>query len=132
MFDELFARRQRMQKKLGPRLGGLIEFVLFSGLVMGLFALLYGGWYGVAPILAFMAGYALLDRSRQSALAAAGADEPAIRKRHDRLALILFAALAVAGAASFYVAMGAHYGRRAAALAAEPAPERTLDLDMVR
>lgn len=132
MIDELFARRQRMQKKYGPRFGGLFEFLLFSGLILGVFALLYGAWYGIGPLVLFGVAYAWLDSRRQAALAAGG--DPALtQRRYDRAALIVLVATSMLGAVCFYGAMRLDAVRKAqAAPAAEPPPPPTLDLDIVR
>jgi hypothetical protein len=126
MFDELGERRRRLHAALGPYIGGLIEFALFSGMVVGVFALFYGKWLGLAPLAGFLAGYALLDLSRQRALAA-GASAASLRRRHDLLALALAAAMAVLGATIFFTAMQASQER-----ALPAAPPQSIDLEIVK
>ncbi len=104
MFDELGAKRMRFRGLFGERTTSLIEFILFSGVVLGVFAVFAGFWLGLAPLIALVGGYILLDVNRQNALAK-GADEENLRKRQDRLALLLIASMAVLGAGIFVVSM---------------------------
>ena len=102
--DEFVARRERMRAAFGDRGGTLLEFALFSGVVAGAFAAVLGEWRGLGPLIAVVAGYLLLDISRQRALAA-GADETQVRRRHDRLVFALVAAMAALGAGFLVLAM---------------------------
>ncbi len=124
LVDEFLARRTRLRAAYGDRAATLIEFVLVSGLALGAFAMAFGIWWGLAPLAAALAGYALLDRNRQRALAA-GADAFGVRRRQDRLALLLFAAMAVCGAAVFALALTRDEARRAAEEAAREAARDT-------
>ena len=98
MFSEFAARRARLHAAFGDRTASLVEFLVFGGFVMGGLATLLGERRGMGPLAALIVGYVLLDVSRQRALAA-GADEAATRRRQDRLAFALVAALSAMGAA---------------------------------
>lgn len=96
MLDELGARRRRLAKNFSPILGGLIEFALFGGLVLGVAAAFLGRPWGVLPMVGWLVGYFLLDRRRQAALAAGAATE-AVQGPSDKLAFGLTAGLAALG-----------------------------------
>jgi hypothetical protein len=98
LFSEFAARRARLHAAFGDRTASLVEFLLFGGVIMGCLAAVLGEMRGLGPLVALILGYVLLDASRQRALRA-GADEAATRRRQDRLAFVLFAALSAMGAA---------------------------------
>jgi hypothetical protein len=123
--EELLARRQRLQKRLKPVLGGLVEFALMSGLLLGVAAAFLGRWYGALPFAAFFVGYAVLEQRRQKALAA-GQGEEIVRRQYDRLNFAMIAVLAVLG---LWVFVGAMNAREAEGWT-EPAP-KTINLDLV-
>src|SRR5262245_12793769 len=104
MGQEFVERRNRLRASFGDRNASLVEFALFGGVVAGVLAAVLGQWRGVAPLIALLVGYTLLDASRQRALAQ-GADAGATRKRHDRLTFLLFAAMAAIGIAFLVMAM---------------------------
>jgi hypothetical protein len=99
--SEFAARRVRLREAFGDRGSSVAEFLFIGGISLGLFAAVFGEWRGLAPLLALISGYVLLDVTRQRALSA-GADETQTRKRQDRLVFALFAAMAVMGAAIFF------------------------------
>ena len=102
--EEFMARRARMRAAFGDNNGTLFEFLLFAGIVAGLFAAVLGQLRGLAPLIALIAGYLLLEFTRQNSLAR-GADEVQLRRRQDRLVFILFAAMAAFGAAFLFIAL---------------------------
>ena len=126
MFEEMWERRQRFQKAVGKSTGGLIEFVIFSGVLVSIGAILLGNMLGALPLLGLVAGYPILDQRRQAALAR-GADPEAVRKRADMHALIFFGAIAVLGFWVFGQAMGA----KQAEGWVEPPPE-VLNLEITK
>lgn len=123
--EELAARRRRLQAYFKPFIGGVIEFAVFGGLVLGVAAVFLGRWYGVLPLAAFLIGHLALEQRRQSALAA-GAAEEAVRPRYDRLAFALTIALAVLGV---WVFAGALHAKDVAGWT--PPPSKTINLDLV-
>jgi DNA-binding transcriptional LysR family regulator len=129
MFEELGARRRRLHTALGALAGGLVEFALIGGLTLGLGAALLGKPVGVAPLIGFVLGYGLLEQRRQRALAG-GAEEGAVRRRGDRHALIVSAAMAVLGFWVFGQAMAAK--EQAGWVEPEPPPPRVFDLEIVK
>ncbi|MES1200843.1 MAG: hypothetical protein ABUS57_05280 [Pseudomonadota bacterium] len=72
MSSEFRARRRRLRSAFGDRVQGLVEFLVFGGLVSGSAGLLLYPWMGPAapwgfaipPV--FAAGYVLLERRRQT------------------------------------------------------------------
>lgn len=84
--------------------GGLIEFALLGGLVLGVFAAFLGHPWGVLPLAGWLVGYTVLDRRRQAALAAGTAPE-VVQSSSDKLAFGLTAALAAIGLWVFVGAM---------------------------
>ena len=124
LFSEFGARRERMRAAFGDRTTSLIEFMFLGGVVMGLIAVWLGEPRGAAPLVALVAGYILLDVSRQRALSG-GADEAVTRKRQDRLAFALFAALAALGAAFCVYAM-----RKQENWFTPPPPNEKYDVDI--
>jgi hypothetical protein len=123
--EELAARRRRLQLYFKPFLGGVIEFAVFSGLVLGIAAVFLGRWYGALPLAAFLVGHLALEQRRQSALAA-GAAEETVRPRYDRLAFALTIALAALGV---WVFAGALHAKDAVGWTKPPA--KTINLDLV-
>jgi hypothetical protein len=123
--EELGARRKRLQLYFKPFFGGLIEFALFSGFVLGAAAAFLGRWYGLLPLAAFVIGYGLLEQRRQRVLAA-GAGEDVVRPRYDRLILAMTAALAALGVWAF---AGALHAKDAVGWTAPP--PKTINLDLV-
>jgi hypothetical protein len=103
MLDELGARRRRLTRKFSPFLGGLLEFAMLGGLVLGVAAVPLGRPWGALPLLGWLAGYIVLDRRRQAALAAGGEPE-AVQRSSDPTVLWLTIALAALG---FWVFLGA-------------------------
>jgi hypothetical protein len=106
LLDELAARRRRMAKRFSPLLGGLLEFFMLGGLVLGVAAAFLGRPWGVLPLAGWVGGYFLLDRRRQAALAAGG-DPEVVQRANDPLALALTVALAALGLWVFVGAMAA-------------------------
>jgi hypothetical protein len=104
LLDELAARRRRMAKRFSPLLGGLLEFFLLGGLVLGVAAAFLGMPWGVLPLIGWVVGYVILDRRRQAALAAGGASET-VQRASDPLALGLTLGLAALGFWVFVSAM---------------------------
>ncbi len=126
--DEFFARRQRMQKRFKVFVGGVIEFVFFGGLVLGVAAAFLGRWYGVLPLVAFVGGYLLLERRRQGALAK-GQDEAVVLNQYDRLNFGMTAALALLG---LWVFIGAMHAKDVEGWTKPaPPPPKTINLDLV-
>lgn len=123
--EEMAARRLRLHKRFKPFVAGLIEFAILAGFVLGIAAVFLGRWYGVLPLFAFAIGSFLLERRRQSTLAA-GQGEEILRARYDRLTLAMTAALAVL---SIWVFVGAMRAKDAEGWA--PPPPHTVDLDLV-
>jgi hypothetical protein len=123
LFAEFAARRRRLREALGDRGQGLIEFMVFGGVLVGALGLLIGPWmpaaapWGFAVPVAFVTGYLLIEARRQRSVAAVEApdapDEDG-RTAMDRVAmsydwLVLGWSLlcALLGAAAFIIAWSA-------------------------
>jgi len=110
LFTELGARRKRLRESFGERGQSVFELALLSALVLGTVGLLLHPWmasaapWGFALPVLLPLGYIALDARRQRALAA-GQDEDAVRKSHDRLALIFVSLIIVAGVGAFAYAL---------------------------
>lgn len=98
LFQELSARRTRLRRALGDRGQSLFEFVVLGALVLSSLGLYLRPWmaaaapWGFAAPFVFVAGYLLLDLSRQR-------DNGVNGRRHDLLALgwtLLCCAVAIA------------------------------------
>jgi hypothetical protein len=129
MFEELAERRRRLHKAVRAFTAGLLEFAFIGGLFVSLLAIPLGSLLGALPPIGFVIGYWLLERRRQIALKA-GADEAALRKAGDRQALILAAAMAIAGFYVFGQAMAAK--EKEGWVAPEPPPPKVYDLEIVK
>jgi hypothetical protein len=128
VIEEFLARRQRMQKRFKPLLGGILELAFFSGLVLGVAAVFLGRWYGALPLIAFLVGYGLLERRRQGAIKA-GQGEEVVQRQYDRLNLAMTAALAIVG---IWVFAGAMHAKDVEGwVKPAPPPPKTINLDLV-
>ncbi len=126
MFAEFAARRRRLRAALGDRGQGLIEFVIFGGVLVGALGLFVGPWmpaaapWGFAIPLVFVAGYLLIEARRQRSLAGARTRSGAVPKDeegrtpmdriaagYDWLTLGWSLLCALLGAAAFVIAWSA-------------------------
>jgi hypothetical protein len=123
MFAEFAARRRRLRGALGDRGQGLIEFLVFGGVLVGALGLFVGPWmaaaapWGFAVPVAFVAGYLLIEMRRQRSVAEVEA--PQTRDEDGRTAVDRVAAgydwltlgwsllCALLGAAAFVIAWSA-------------------------
>ncbi len=108
--SEFAARRLRLRKALGDGRASLFEYVILLGVILGVAAPGFGpkGFLGahygpLLPIL-LIAGYVLIDMSRQRVLAR-GAEEAAVRAAFDRRVLWFCIAVAAIGYLTFVWAL---------------------------
>ncbi|MFT3728076.1 MAG: hypothetical protein QM759_09655 [Terricaulis sp.] len=75
MFAEMGARRKRLRTAFGDRGQGIVEFLVLAGLLVGSLGLFVREWmpaaapWGFAIPFVFVAGYLLIEVSRQRAIA---------------------------------------------------------------
>ena len=108
--SEFAARRRRLRKRLGDGRAALFEYVLLLGLVLGAASPGFGpnGFIGalygpLLPVL-LIAGYFLIDASRQRVLAR-GAGEDDVAPAFDRRVLWFAVAVAAIGYLPFVWAL---------------------------
>jgi hypothetical protein len=123
LFNEFAARRRRLRAALGDRGQGLIEFLVFAGVLVGALGLFVGPWmpaaapWGFAVPVAFGAGYLLIEARRQRSIAEVAAPETPdedgrtamdrVAAGYDWLALGWSLMCALLGAAAFVIAWSA-------------------------
>lgn len=108
--SEFAARRGRLRKALGDGRASLLEYVILLGVILGIASPGFGpkGFLGaqygpLLPVL-LIAGYVLIDLSRQRVVAR-GAAEDAVRAAFDRRALWFCLAVAAIGYLTFVWAL---------------------------
>jgi hypothetical protein len=112
MFGEIVARRRRMRQSFGDRGQALSEFLLMSGLLIGSAGLFLKPWmlaaapWGLAVPAVFLAGFLLIEARRQKTPAPAPKEEGGALG-YDWIVLIWSLGCATAGAAAFFIALGA-------------------------
>ena len=115
MFAEMGARRRRLRDALGDRGQGVVEFLVLAGLAIGSLGLLVRDWmpaaapWGFAVPFVFVAGYVLIETSRQLEQRRDGADQALLTQRYDTFVALWSLACALLGAAAFAMAWSAQH-----------------------
>jgi hypothetical protein len=134
MMGEFAARRRRMRESFGDRGQAIAEFLVMSGLLIGSAGLFLKSWmfaaapWGLAVPVVFLAGFLLIEGRRQS-MPAPTPNEDGGASGYDWIVLLWSFACALAGAAAFFVALGAEPAPPPEPPAWQP-PEQVMEFDL--